>query len=368
MLRLWKGKRGFTLIELLVVIAIIAVLIGLLLPAVQKVREAAARMSCTNNLHQIALAAANFESTYQRFPPGLGVSPNSAYPSAVPAQYTYEFPPYGGPFVGVLAYLLPYMEQDNVYRLIPADYFSPNTTESAWAYSGPNYDFNDPSVPTPPGAQGTGYGLIKPAVEAQIKAYLCPSDNAGQGNTLGGGVIDALGIYPFSFGGGNFDYRYYIDYVYDVHNYGHELGRTNYVGCGGANGKIDPNDPYTSHVQWKPFAGIYYDASKTKIADITDGTSNTVAFMECLGGVHSDGSRDYEMSWMGSGMMWTKYGIAPDGNGSWAQPGSKHPGVINVAYADGSVHPIAKSADFNTWIYITGKADGQVPDFSLVGQ
>src|SRR6516162_11863463 len=93
MFRLSKGKRGFTLIELLVVIAIIAVLIGLLLPAVQKIREAANRMSCTNNLHQIALAAHNYESTNGRFPSGTDRA-----------------------HVGALVYLLPYMEQDNLYR------------------------------------------------------------------------------------------------------------------------------------------------------------------------------------------------------------------------------------------------------------
>src|SRR5437016_307378 len=124
-------KRGFTLIELLVVIAIIAVLVGLLLPAVQKVREAANRMSCQNNLHQIAIAAAHYEETFGKFPPGLNVSLNSVN---VNPGYVSS-PPYGGPYTGVLAYLLPFIEQDNVYKLLPASLFDPNTKAGAWAYN-----------------------------------------------------------------------------------------------------------------------------------------------------------------------------------------------------------------------------------------
>jgi prepilin-type N-terminal cleavage/methylation domain-containing protein/prepilin-type processing-associated H-X9-DG protein len=101
-------RKGFTLIELLVVIAIIAILIGLLLPAVQKVREAAARMQCQNNLKQLGLAAHNYESANGRFPPAINI----------PGEEAFGWPvaPDPGRYYGLFMALFPYFEQDNLRR------------------------------------------------------------------------------------------------------------------------------------------------------------------------------------------------------------------------------------------------------------
>ncbi len=117
-------RRGFTLIELLVVIAIIAVLIGLLLPAVQKVRAAAYRMSCTNNLKQWAIAAHNYHGTNGRFPPGIN-NPN---------------PDPKVRFNWVVA-LLPYVEQDAAYKRYnqnPANWDTNRNDAATGAHGGPN--------------------------------------------------------------------------------------------------------------------------------------------------------------------------------------------------------------------------------------
>ena len=126
-------RRGFTLVELLVVIAIIGVLVGLLLPAVQAAREAARRMSCQNNLKQIALATHNFESTFKKLPAG------------------WQMPPVQSDGWSAQAFLLPFLEQVSLANNIDFD-----------------RDYGDAVVVT---AEGT-----VPLASFRVPPYLCPSE------------------------------------------------------------------------------------------------------------------------------------------------------------------------------------------------
>jgi prepilin-type N-terminal cleavage/methylation domain-containing protein/prepilin-type processing-associated H-X9-DG protein len=168
--RFLRRCRGFTLIELLVVIAIIAVLIGLLVPAVQKVREAAARIQCGNNLHQISIGVQHCSDTYKGdMPVGIGDYPKFVANGSVTITTGWRCStgvskgqPFTSAFGGVLFHLLPYIEQDNLYKacICPA---------------GQGYDPEQGVLPAKAGG----------VMQSVVNTYICPSDPTANGGFTG---------------------------------------------------------------------------------------------------------------------------------------------------------------------------------------
>ncbi len=277
-----ERRAAFTLIELLVVIAIIAILIGLLLPAVQRVREAANRIKCANNLKQLCLGLHNYENTFGSFPPSYN----------------------GKAFAvgwGWGSLILPFVEQQPMYDqlgLPGATFGNGNESAPATALS-----------------------------QTALPLFVCPSDTGPALNTFKG-----------------------------------DNAKSNYrTVCGACT-------PITFIVDYD-YGGVMYQNSKTRFVDITDGSSNTLVLGECsLDPLNSK----VGALWVGmelddwpvvyiSDVMW---GIDEDQyklNGVGVQAfSSRHDGMVQFAFADGSIRPIRDTVDVKTVEIMAGRADGQV--------
>lgn len=326
------SRRGFTLIELLVVIAIIAILVGLLLPAVQKVRDAAARMSCSNNLKQMGLALHAFNDNYNRFPAALIHSGRYNNPNNTPyrgPEVNYSGRPYRiYNHTGFVA-LLPYIEQGNLFKQY--SYAYPSSTSSPYGIAAGGLD--------------TPNSLVTGTV---IKIYSCPGDEFPP---------EVVSYEPNS------------NTFYERNN----VARSNYLFSTGS------YDDYSGN--WSsglPYVGAFGNNGAVSLTTIKDGTSNTLAIGESKQ-LHT--SSYYGPYWgagthtavHGSVFYWSSkwninypYGACPGqssgtprcqyawGFGSW------HTGGANFVFCDGSVHFLPDGITYPVLVALSTANGGEV--------
>ena len=327
-MKIQNSRSGFTLVELLVVIAIIGILIGMLLPAVQQVREAARRTTCSNNMRQIGLALFNYESAFGQFP-SAGQAKRGGTGSDAGQNVFFTdrgvIESLGNAAPSVQMYILPYIEQQNVFDLVEIDY---------------RYDY-DPTQPEAPTNQL--------AAQTPLNIYICPS--------TGRGLQDAEG-----YG--------YTDYSAPV---------TVRPGLSG-----DPNQPR--------FKCVLNGDSRRLISSITDGTSNTIAMAEDAGRIDvarggfmiikeevmDDGTPVNRRSWAWADpdnafnvdklvnnsqtpnggpvdCPWSEVNCGPN-----EETFSFHPQGANVNFADGSIHFVNENIDAPTFAALMSINGGEI--------
>ncbi len=311
-------RRGFTLIELLVVIAIIAILIGLLLPAVQKVREAAARMSCQNNLKQMGLALHTYHDSYQFFPA-------SGWTKAAPGNP-------GGKWHSWRTVILPYMEQDNLQRVFDLNFH--------W-WEGPNLN----------------------AAVTPVKLYQCPSTGTRT-------PITAAVAKPTPAPGR------------PALTFPQPLGPTDYeavMGVGPVG--INPHLSAPLYDAGNRFSVLHRDSQNTMLS-ISDGTSHTIIVAETAARPLVYRGRtpfpaltnDQGIGWVDNEGAFSFDGSAADGSAEGCglpcatvmnarndnEPFSFHTGGMNALFADGHVQFVRQQIPIATFAALCTRAAGEV--------
>jgi prepilin-type N-terminal cleavage/methylation domain-containing protein/prepilin-type processing-associated H-X9-DG protein len=312
LLRFLKRARGFTLIELLVVIAIIAILIGLLVPAVQKVREAAARMKCGNNLKQMSIACQNCAQTFDgKIPPAIGT---------FPTPNLGRCPTSGSAWGGHLYFLLPFMEQDNLYK----------STQCAGKQG---YDVEQGQRPAAAGG----------VMQDVVKSYLCPSDPTANNGFTGWASVGS--------------------YVYNG-----QIMKADWVGYSNFPASLQDGTSNTI-LYTEVYAGGNYNKSDQSLWWWDYNTFETPSSSNGDCGSLGYFGKTY------TPLIQPTVSFCQNNTTSWGWGGkasvcmcravSPHPGGINVGLGDGSVRFVSGGISQNTWFYATTPAGGEVlgPDW-----